>query len=260
VIVTTPPAPPNPRIEDVEAALERVFIGAENAGLRLEDKKKAREITALLGEIARLVRSRRKPVTFVDAAAGKAYLGLLASHFVLGPLGIPHSVLAVERDPWRVAMATEAAAVLGLGDAFHASARRVTDDALPDEPTIVAALHACGEASDAVIDAAIARRATHLLLVPCCVAKTTGDVARIEARVEGELGMPSHGGVRRRLREVLVLAGRVNRLEAAGYATEVVDFVPESVTPYNVLLRARRASEPVRAARAAEALRKLTRA
>lgn len=250
----------SPRLEDVEAALERVFIGAEGAALRVEDKKKAREITALLAEVARLVRSRRKPLTFVDAAAGKAYLGLLASHLLLGPLGIPHTVLAVERDLRRAEMASEAGRVLGLGQVFTAKAGLVHAHTFPDEPTIVAALHACGDASDAVIEAAIARRATHLLLVPCCVAKTTCHAAENAARLEDELGIPTHGGVRRRMREVLVLAERVNRLEAAGYATEVVDFVPESVTPYNVLLRARRSEEPVRAARAAEALKKLTRA
>jgi hypothetical protein len=43
-------------------------------------------------------------------------------------------------------------------------------------------------------------------------------------------------------------------LEAAGYATEVVAFVPPTVTPHNLLWRARLTDEAVRMAEAARAL------
>lgn len=251
--------PPPLHLTDVEHALERAFIAAEGTELRKEDRKKAIEVHALLAEIERLVRARRKPVVLVDAAAGKAYLGLLAASLVLAPRGLEHTIHAVERDARRVIAARDAARALGLEDHFEAHASLVTPEALPLAPTVVAALHACGDASDAVIDAVIARDAAHLLLVPCCTAKSTRGASALSA-LEAERGVPRHGGVRRRLREVLVLSERVLRLEAAGYATEVVDFVPETVTPYNVLLRARRVHEAVRMAEARDSLARLTRA
>jgi short-subunit dehydrogenase involved in D-alanine esterification of teichoic acids len=55
----------------------------------------------------------------------------------------------------------------------------------------------------------------------------------------------------------MVDAERTLRLEAAGYETEVVELVPPTVTPHNLVWRARRVGEPGRMARAAEALARL---
>jgi hypothetical protein len=44
----------------------------------------------------------------------------------------------------------------------------------------------------------------------------------------------------------MVDAERTWRLEAAGYETEVVEFVGPSVTPYNLLWRSRLVREPRR--------------
>jgi hypothetical protein len=239
------------RREDVEALLASGFIDADGTRLRDEDRKKAVEVHALLLEIDRLVARRKRAVVMVDAAAGKSYLGLLAARLVFAPRTLDYTLVAIERDEKRVAMSRDAATRLGVGARFEARATSVGSGAFPEAPTLVVALHACGEASDAVIDATLERRAAHLLLVPCCTARGLRGEAP-SAHIEANYGVPRHGGIRRRLREVLVLAERVARLEAAGYATEVVDFVAPTVTPYNVLLRARRVDEPVRRARAAE--------
>jgi hypothetical protein len=55
----------------------------------------------------------------------------------------------------------------------------------------------------------------------------------------------------------MVDAERTWRLEAAGYETEVVEFVPATVTPHNLLWRSRLVGEPVRMAAAARALERL---
>ena len=63
---------------DVEEWLDRLYVAAEGAGLRQEDRRKAHEVAAFLDEVAREVarRSRRAPMVLVDAAAGKSYVGL----------------------------------------------------------------------------------------------------------------------------------------------------------------------------------------
>ena len=50
--------------------------------------------------------------------------------------------------------------------------------------------------------------------------------------------------MRRRFIQAMVDAERTRRLEAAGYETEVVEFVGATVTPHNLLWRARRVGEP----------------
>ncbi len=132
-----------------------------------------------------------------------------------------------------------------------------TCTAWPRGISIVAALHACGPAADAVIEQTIAAQARQLLLVPCCTSAAVPAAVRAKAQAE-TLGIPRHAPVRRRFIQAMVDAERTWRLEAAGYETEVVEFVPPTVTPHNLLWRARLVGEPQRMKAAQQALEKLT--
>jgi hypothetical protein len=122
---------------------------------------------------------------------------------------------------------------------------------------VVTALHACGEASDAGIDAAVANGAKWVLLVPCCYSAKVPAWGRAEQQADA-LGLPPHAEVRRRFVQSFIDGVRVTRLEAAGYEVTVVPFVPPTVTPHNLLFRARRVMEPRRMAAAAARLSMLT--
>jgi hypothetical protein len=233
---------------DVERALDRLYIAAEGASLRREDRKKAREVAALLGEIARAgVRG-----AFVDAAAGKAYVGLLAVEL----LGV-RDLSIIEREPSRAAACRSAASKIAPEARVIVHAGDVGDAALwPESPHVVAALHACGPAADAILDAAVRAEARWLFLVPCCYGAAVPFAGAAEATAD-RLGAPRHAEVRRRLTAALVDAERTLRLEAAGYETTVTAFVPPSVTAHNLLWRARRVREPVRMREAAARLARL---
>jgi hypothetical protein len=250
-------------VADVEHWMERLYVAAEGATLRREDRRKAVEVAALLAEIARAARGGRGLLTLVDAAAGKAYVGLLAAKLVLEPAGRPARVLALEREPRRAAVAASIAANLVATASspvtFECRTGDVDDaEAWPAQPDVVVALHACGPASDAVLDRAVAARARHLLLVPCCTGDKVAAAPLAGARAM-QAGIPRHAPVRRRFLQAVVDAERTLRLEAAGYQTEVVDLVPPTVTPENLLWRARRVGEPHRMAEAREALVRLRR-
>jgi hypothetical protein len=128
--------------------------------------------------------------------------------------------------------------------------------AWPDQPDIVVALHACGPAFDAIAERAVASRTRHLLLVPCCTSEAVTAVAVANRQAEA-LGLPRHAEIRRRFIQAIVDAERTLRLEAAGYETTVVPFVPPTCTPHNLVWRARRVGEPVRMADAAQRLARL---
>ena len=156
-----------PSLAEVERMLLDLWIGAEDAALRREDLKKAREVAALLGALppgrGRLI---------VDAAAGHGYVGLLHAHLSGGRL------VVIERDVGRAARCREAAARLDPPVALELRVGEVAAPALwPEAPDLVVALHACGAASDAVIDRAIAARARWLYLVPCCYARAVPSAA-----------------------------------------------------------------------------------
>jgi hypothetical protein len=243
-------------VADVERWLDRLYIAAEGAGLRDEDRRKAIEVAALLDEVARAAArgARRAPVLLVDAAAGKSYVGLLAAKLVFEHSSSNASVVTIERDASRAEASRIAIARLDSRVAIDCRTADV-DDALawPETPTIVTALHACGSAADAIIARAVAARARTLLLVPCCTGRAVEAVSHAERRAR-DLQIPRHAPVRRRFLQAMVDAERTWQLEAAGYETEVVEFVPPTVTPHNLLWRARRVGEPIRMAAAARAL------
>ncbi|TKC93035.1 methyltransferase [Polyangium fumosum] len=234
--------------EAVERALHELFIVAEGTKLRREDKKKSVEVAALLGEIER----HRKDALLVDAAAGKAYVGLVGAAL----LGFSR-IHVIERKATRIAACEAAAARLGKRIELGLAAGDVGDAACwPEAPAVVVALHACGAASDAILDAASGAGAKWLYVVPCCYAASVPFAAAAEAKADA-LGMPRQAEVRRRFVMSLVDAERALRLEAAGYEVTITAFVPPTVTPHNLLFRARRVREPGRMREAAARLARL---
>jgi hypothetical protein len=244
----------------VQEALHRLFIDAAETRLRDEDRKKAAELVGILAEVGRAVAatSPHRPTTLVDAAAGKAYVGLLAAEFVLAPAARPGRVILIERDARRAASCRNALARLRApGITAEVVEADVADStAWPMEPDVVVALHACGPASDAVVERATISRARNILLVPCCTSEEVVAAELAERQAEA-LGIPRQAEVRRRFIQAIVDAERTLRLEAAGYETVVVSFVPPTLTPHNLLWRARRVGEPMRMAQAADRLRRL---
>jgi hypothetical protein len=229
------------RIAEVERWLDLLYIAAENASLRKEDRRKAIEVAAMLDEIERAVRrfSTRSHLVLVDAAAGKSYVGLLAAKLIFDPMERPATVVVIERDPRRMELSRCAATRLDTATVIEFRTAEVNEpSAWPSHPSIVAALHACGPAADAVVERAIAAESRMLLLVPCCTSRGVPAAVRAEAEAE-ERGIPRQAPVRRRFIQALVDADRTRRLEAAGYETEVVEFVGATVTPHNLLWRSR---------------------
>jgi hypothetical protein len=239
----------------VETWLDLLYIAAEGASLRQEDKRKALEVAALLEEVERAAArfSRKHPLWLADAAAGKSYVGLLSAKLVFEPAGRNASIITIECEPKRVEASRQAAVALKTGIPIECRQAKVEEpSAWPSQPSIVTALHACGNASDAIIDCAIACHARMLLLVPCCTSESV--MASAQALQYAEfLKIPRQAAVRRRFIQSIVDAERTLRLEAAGYETEVVEFVAPTITPHNLLWRARYVGEPKRMASAKQA-------
>jgi hypothetical protein len=244
----------------VQETLHRLYIAARDASLRKEDRKKAVEMVGLLTEIERAVALSKadRPFHVVDAAAGKAYVGLLAAEFFLASRPSRSQVTLIERERGRADACRRAVALVHASRVdFTVTESDVADaSAWPDDPDLVVALHACGPAADAIAERAVACRTRHLLLVPCCTSSAVAatDLATRQAEA---LGLPRHAEVRRRFVQAIVDAERTLRLESAGYETVVVPFVPPTHTPHNLLWRARRVGEPVRMAEAARRLQRL---
>lgn len=249
-------------LADIEEALHRLYIAAPGTSLRKEDRKKTLELAGLLAEIDRIVGqiARSRALHLVDAAAGKAYVGLLAAELILARQARHGRVTLIERDHGRARACRNALAGLRAPDIDISvlEADAADEASWPRTPDLVVALHACGPATDTIIRQITACRARHLLLVPCCTSKHV-PAAALAAHHARALGLPNHAEVRRRFVQAVVDGERTLTLEAAGYQTEVIAFVPPTVTPHNLLWRARRVGEPRRMAAAAQGLRRMQR-
>lgn len=239
-MVTTP---------DVEQLLQRWWIDAPGTTLRDEDRKKAFEVAALLNALGKV--NREHPL--VDVAAGKAYVGLLAAEL----LGFTN-LTVIERDERRIADCRRVAEKLTQAPkSLSLHAADVGDgSAWPAERPVVVGLHACGPASDAVIDLAVAKQARWLFLVPCCYSAKLATWSRAHDVAE-RLGVPDDAPVRGRFVESLIDAERALRLEAGGFEVEVLAFVAPTVTPHNRLFRARFTRSATRMASARARLARL---
>lgn len=239
----------------VESFLEEIYIGVDGAHLRTEDRKKAIEVAAILLEINRAVRqfASKSELVLMDAAAGKSYVGLLAARFVLEGSPYDAKVICLEREPARVRRSRAAIRLMGSPISIECRQGDVADlSHWPESPSIVVALHACGSAADFIIQNTVAAGARMLLLVPCCTANDLASAQRGQVWADS-LQVPRQAPVRRRFIQACVDSERTWRLEAAGYETEVVEFVGATITPHNLLWRARRVCEPSRVAKARQA-------
>jgi hypothetical protein len=143
----------------------------------------------------------------------------------------------------------------------------VGDAVLPapsrDVPVVAVALHACGPASDAIIERCVRTPPSTLLLVPCCYGAHPATAGASHA-IPGQRAaagfvdvLPRQGLVGRKLAAALIDAERTLRLEEGGFAVDVVEFVAATITPHNLLWRARRVDEAPRRARAQDTRRRL---
>lgn len=240
----------------VAQTLHRLFIGADRATLRREDHQKVQELVPLLDEVARA--AQKKCGVLVDLCAGKSPLGLVAAALVLPP---GWRVVVVDRDDDRVAAAREAIGRLdpARGVVAEVVVGDVADDVVAARVTgadVVCALHACGPASDAIVDVVARAQPTRVLLVPCCYGahpRVGADHAIPGQRAVAGLQdvLPRQGLVGRKVAAGLIDAERTLRLEAAGYDTEILEFCAPTITPHNLLWRGRRGLDEVRRADAA---------
>ena len=213
----------------VEALLTRLYLG--DGAPRNEERKKAREVADLLGLVAQLQPQpapRGKARLLVDGAAGHGYVGLCAA-VLLGW----RRVVAIERDPRRADRLRAVAA--GLDVALEVRDADLADG-IPAAADIVVALHACGAATDALLDGAAKAGARWIVCAPCCYGVQIPGYAA--ALTEGaRYGDPMLAA---RHAALAVDAARLGRLRSAGYEASLRAFTAPTVSPHNVAFVARR--------------------
>ena len=213
-----------------------------------------------------LQRPRAAPLRMLELAAGQSSLSLLFAFASRHRWKLPAHIVAVDRDPKRVALGAERASMLGLHDAVRY--RRSTIEELGpwrDEylglfppasevgaprssralrPHVALALHACDTATDHALGAAIAARAGLVAVAPCCQAELAAKWAarKTEPAAHGFALVHRNPHLRHETAAHITDALRVALLRTQGYSVQASDFVSTEHARKNRLIVATRGS------------------
>jgi hypothetical protein len=164
--------------------LKELHILTREGKLNQDTRRKLKQVYHLYQFIEPLISDVLKSnsaFTLADHGAGKSYLG-----FILYDLffNVAHSgqktaghIYGIETRPELVEKSCALAARLGFErmSFLNLSVKDATTSTdLPDRIDIVTALHACDTATDDAIAFGLAKRAQHMVLVPCCQAEVAG--------------------------------------------------------------------------------------
>ena len=174
----------------------------------------------------------------VDFGCGKSYLTFALHHFLTQAHHRSVHLTGLDLKDDVIAHCSEIAKKLNcVGLEFRAGDIASYQ---PEGPVHLAiSLHACDTATDDALAAAIAWNCRVILAVPCCQHEVQQNM-----RADAVPGLTEFGLFRERFASLATDALRAQFLEAAGYKTQILEFIDLEHTPKNVLIRAVQRTAP----------------
>lgn len=227
--------------------LKALHILTRDGRINQDSRRKLKQVLHLFNFIEPLmqqVMDERGELTLIDHGAGKSYLGFILYDLFLKSrdTGEIHGIETREQLVQRSrALADE----LGFERMrFHALTveESIGSTALPQTIDIVTALHACNTATDDAIRFALAARAKHIVLVPCCQAEVAAALRASKAEALAATPLAElwrHPIHTREFGSHLTNVLRCLLLEAHGYSVTVTELVGWEHSMKNELIVAR---------------------
>ena len=214
--------------------LKELHILTRDGALNQDSRRKLKQVYHLFGFIEPLLQQLqadgRSDITLADHGAGKSYLG-----FILYDLFFKQhncgTVYGIETRQELVEKSTALAQQLGFTrmQFLALSVQQATaSSALPESFDIVTALHACDTATDDAIAFALQKKASHLVLVPCCQAEAAACLRQNKAEQLARTALSElwrHPLHTREIGSQLTNVMRCLYLEALGYRVTVTELV-----------------------------------
>ena len=242
--------------------LKALHILTRDGKMNQDSRRKLKQVYHLYQFIEPLleeVRREKGLVSLVDHGAGKSYLGFILYDlfFKALPPGDGSHIYGIETRAELVERSTELASRLGFAGMSFLNlsvAESIDSPRLPPTVDVVTALHACDTATDDAIRFALAKRARHIVIVPCCQAEVAGVLRRNKGKSLGNAltEIWRHPLHTREFGSQVTNVLRCLQLEAHGYQVSVTELVGWEHSMKNELIVAQYKNLPRR--RAAERL------
>ncbi|MBP3578144.1 MAG: SAM-dependent methyltransferase [Lachnospiraceae bacterium] len=179
-----------------------------------------------------------RTITILDFGCGKSYLTFAIYHFLKVLHGRDVRIIGLDLKKDVIANCNRLAEKLGYSELtfLHGD---IADYEGMSQVDMVVTLHACDTATDFALAKAIGWDASVILSVPCCQHELNKHIKNDELSPLFKYGL-----IKERTAALFTDAIRGNLLEAAGYQTQILEFIDMEHTPKNILLRAVRKQKP----------------
>ena len=179
-----------------------------------------------------------RTITILDFGCGKSYLTFAIYHFLKVLHGRDVKIIGLDLKKDVIANCNRLAERLGYTELtfLHGD---IADYEGMNQVDMVVTLHACDTATDFALAKAIGWNASVILSVPCCQHELNKQIKNEELAP-----LLKYGLIKERTAALFTDAIRGNLLEAAGYQTQILEFIDMEHTPKNILLRAVRKQQP----------------
>lgn len=187
--------------------------------------------------------SENSPLNIVDFGSGKSYLTFAVQYYLTEVKKIPCAIFGLDLKKDVIAYCNTLAQKLSLKNLSFA----VGDIASFGEnkhPDIIVTLHACDTATDYALDYAIRQKAKSILSVPCCQHEINGQLSAKSVQPDSLFApLLKYGLIKERFSALVTDTIRAELLEQKGYRVQILEFIEESATPKNLLIRAVKKSD-----------------
>jgi hypothetical protein len=213
--------------------LKALHILTNEGKLNQDSRRKLKQVYHLFQFIEPLLKdaySQHASPVLVDHGAGKSYLGFLLYDLFLKQRD-GGEVVGIETRAELIEKSKALAAEIGFSRMkfLNVSAEQsISTPELPSKVDIVTALHACNTATDDAISFGIAKKARHMVLVPCCQAEVAAVLRKNKNQTFAKTPLSElwrHPVHTREMGSQLTNVLRCLRLEAAGYQVMVTELV-----------------------------------
>ncbi len=214
--------------------LKELHILTGDGKMNQDSRRKLKQIYHLFQFIEPLLLESladREEIVLVDHGAGKSYLGFLLYDLFFKESAKRGRIWGIETRDELVTRSTELARRLGFtGMSFLnlSVVDSIVSESLPNQVDIVTALHACDTATDDAIQFALAKRAKHIVLVPCCQAEVAGLLRKNKNKALSKSALSElwrHPLHTREFGSLLTNVLRCLQLESNGFHVNVTELV-----------------------------------